>query len=417
MSRHDRRTFLKLTGAGALALGGTKGLQAAATAVHTSRPAAASTADVAVIGAGAFGGWTALYLREMGHRVTLIDAYGAGNARAASGGESRQIRTQYGEREIYTRWVVQAFDRWEARQREWGGRPLFYRTGQLTLARQWSEYLRASKEVLDRHGIDNEIVPHDELSRRYPQFNHQEFEFGFSVPSTGVLMARRACFAVAGAFESEGGTLVTARAKPGRRAGGKLLELELSTGEPVSADTFVFACGPWLPKVFPSVMKNKLQTPRRITFWYGVPTDDNRFIYPNCPTWGMRGAYGFPSIEGRGWKVAPYFDSIPFDPDTDERVVTAEEIEQARQFVAHAFPALADQPVLESRVCQYENSVDENFIVDRHPEMDNVWIVGGGSGHGYKHGIMMGDYVAHRVVGDDRSPELADTFKLKTDTF
>ena len=416
MSRHDRRTFLKLTGAGALALGGTKGLRAA-TPVHTSGQAAASTTDVAVIGAGAFGGWTALYLQEMGHRVTLIDAYGAGNARASSGGESRQIRTQYGEREIYTRWVIEAFDRWEARQREWGGRPLFYRTGQLTLTRQWSASLRASKEVLDRHGVDNETVPHDELRRRYPQFNHEGIELGFYVPSTGVLMARRACFAVAGAFESAGGTLITAQGRPGQHAGGRLQELELSTGQTVSASTYVFACGPWLPKVFPSVMENKLQTPRRITFWYGVPTDDNRFIYPNCPTWDLQGAYGFPSIEGRGWKVAPYYDSIPFDPDTGERIVTAEEIEHARQLVRRAFPALADQPVLESRVCQYEDSVDSHFIVDRHPEMDNVWIVGGGSGHGYKHGIMMGDYVAHRVVGDDHSPELVDTFTLKNDTF
>ena len=417
MSGHDRRTFLKLTGAGALVLSGARWRQAAATPVQASGSAAASTADVAVIGAGAFGGWTALYLREMGHRVTLIDAYGAGNARAASGGETRQIRAQYGEREIYTRWVMQAFDRWEARQREWGGLPLFYRTGQLTLAPQWSEYLRASKSVLDSHGIDNEVVPHDELPRRFPQFNHADFEFGFYVPSTGVLMARRACFAVASAFERGGGTLITARAELGRRTGGKLLELDLSTHESVSADTFVFACGPWLPKVFPSVMKNKLDTPRRITFWYGVPADDDRFLYPNCPTWGMPRVYGFPSIEGRGWKVAPSFDHVPFDPDTGERIVTAEEVDETREFVTRAFPALAGQPVLESRVCQYESSVDSHFIVDRHPELENVWIVGGGSGHGYKHGIMMGEYAAHRVVGDDRSPELADTFKLKQETF
>jgi glycine/D-amino acid oxidase-like deaminating enzyme len=312
---------------------------------------------------------------------------------------------------------MQAFDRWEDRQREWGGLPLFYRTGQLTLAPQWSEYLRASKSVFDSHGIDNEVVPHDELSRRFPQFKHEDFEFGFYVPNTGVLMARRACFAVASAFVRGGGTLTTARAELGRRAGGKLLELDLSTRASVSADTFVFACGPWLPKVFPSVMKNKLRTPRRITFWYGVPSDDDRFLYPNCPTWGMPLVYGFPSIEGRGWKVAPYFDNVPFDPDTGERIVTAEEIEQTRRFVTRVFPALADQPVLESRVCQTEYSIDNHFIVDRHPELDNVWIVGGGSGHGYKHGIMMGEYAAHRVVGDDRSPELADTFKLKQETF
>ena len=105
-----------------------------------------AAADVAVIGAGAFGGWTALYLREMGLSVVLIDAYGPGNARAASGGETRQIRAGYGEREIYTRWVMEAFDRWDARQAEWGGQPLFYRTGQLTLAREWTRNLRATKK-------------------------------------------------------------------------------------------------------------------------------------------------------------------------------------------------------------------------------------------------------------------------------
>ena len=414
MSRHDRRLFLKLTGAGALSLAGV-GRPHGSPGPTPGQAGAAP--DVAVIGAGAFGGWTALYLREMGHRVALIDAYGAGNPRASSGGETRQIRTQYGDREIYTRWVVEAFDRWEERQREWGGRPLFYRTGQVTLVDEWTEYLRASKRVLDRHGIENEVVLADELPRRFPQFNHEGIEVGFYVPSTGVLMARRACFAVAGAFERAGGRLITARAMPGRTAGSQLLELELSNGPSVSASTFVFACGPWLPKVFPSVMKNKLETPRRITFWYGVPTDDNRFIYPNCPTWLLRGVYGFPSIEGRGWKVAPELDNISFDPDTGERIVTAYEIKKARQFVAHSFPALADQPVLESRVCQYEDSVDTHFIVDRHPEMDNVWIVGGGSGHGYKHGIMLGDYVARRIVGDDHSPELAETFRLKPRTF
>src|SRR6185436_19694862 len=102
--------------------------------------AAGPRADVVVVGAGAFGGWTALYLREMGHSVTLIDQYGPGNSRATSGGESRQIRALYGEREIYTRWVLQAFDRWQAREAEWGKR-LFFRTGQLSLAREWTKEL------------------------------------------------------------------------------------------------------------------------------------------------------------------------------------------------------------------------------------------------------------------------------------
>ena len=206
-------------------------------------------------------------------------------------------------------------------------------------------------------------------------------------------------------------------AASGRRSGGSLQEVTLSTGQTVSAQTFVFACGPWLPQVLPNPMKNRLATPRRVTFWFGVPPDDNRFTFPNCPNWSIRGAYGFPSIEGRGFKVATTFDSIPFDPDTGERIVTADEVRRAREFVASAWPALRDQPVLESRVCQYENSVDAHFIVDHHPDMENVWIVGGGSGHGYKHGIMMGDYVASRVTGQVTDPELDATFTLKDETF
>jgi sarcosine oxidase len=81
------------------------------------------------------------------------------------------------------------------------------------------------------------------------------------------------------------------------------------------------------------------------------------------------------------------------------------------------FPALAQQPLVESKVCQREDSVDDHFIVQPHPELSNVWLVGGGSGHGYKHGIMLGDYVANRVVGKDKYPELAETFRLKDRTF
>ena len=412
----NRRTFLKAAGGGlgTLAVGADRGLGAASSA--QAAPRGALVSDVAVVGAGAFGGWTALYLREMGESVTMVDAYGAGNSRASSGGETRQIRPGYGDREIYTRWVVQALDRWRARQTEWR-KTLFYHTGELSLVAGWTENLRNSKTVLDKLGVENRVIPHDELTRRFPQVNVDGIDFGFFVPSTGVLKAREGCVAVAQAFQQKGGQFIVAKAVPGRDSGGRLHEVTLSTGQTVSAHTFVFACGPWLAKVFPAVMKKKLVTPRRTEFFIGTPPGDERFTFPNFPNWAAAGTYGFPSIEGRGFKVAPTFEDVFVDPDTQERVVTPDEVAQVRAFVARWFPALADQPIVETKVCQYENSVDEHFIVDRHPEFENVWLVGGGSGHGYKHGIMLGDYVANRVVGKDRNPELAATFKLKGQTF
>ena len=421
MDKLNRRRFLKYSGGNIslMALAG-KRLEASEPmkSINHRQAANPSTFDVAVIGAGAFGGWAALYLREMGLSVALIDAYGPGNARAASGGETRQIRAGYGEREIYTRWVIEAFKRWEARQQEWGGLPLFYRTGQLSLYREGgSRSFRATQTVLTKLGVENEVIEIDEVARQYPQFNLDGIDFGYYLPSTGVLMARRGCFAVAEDFQRKGGEFILAKAKPGRQAGRQLQEITLSTGQTISAENFVFACGPWLPKVLPNPMKDRLVTPRRVTFWYGVPADDNRFSHPNCPNFQMAGVYGFPSIEGRGLKFATVYDSIPFDPDTDERLVTENEVGRAREFLDKWFPALRGQPLLESRVCQYETSVDDHFIVDRHPDMENVWIVGGGSGHGYKHGIMLGDYVAQRVTGQATDPELDATFKLKAETF
>lgn len=403
MSQLDRRSFLGFAGG---ALGVVPALR------FSSQE---QVPEVAVIGAGAFGGWTALYLREMGLSVTLIDAYGPGNARSSSAGETRQIRLAYGTREIYSRWAIEALERWKAREREWG-KKLLFQTGQITFASSLSA-IRPTKTVLDRLGVENEVVPADELARRYPQFDHGGAEYGHYIPSTGVLLCRESCLAVADAFRKQGGRYVMAKALPGRRAGGKLQTVTLSNGDVVSAQSFVFACGPWFPKMFPEILGDKLRLNRRVIFFMGTPDDDDRLSYPNCPTFTIRGVYGFPNINGKGLKIGPYWDSSPLDPDTGERTVTAEEIRKAHEFADGAFPPLAGQPLLETRVSPRTDSVDRHFIVDRHPELDNVWIVGGGSGHGFKHGPMMGEHVAQRVTGRETSSELTETFKLKDATF
>ena len=179
MTHVNRRRFLETAaGVGALAAG-------VSPASAGQAGAARATAEIVVVGAGAFGGWTALYLREMGHTVTLIDQYGPGNARATSGGESRQIRAVYGEREIYTKWVLEAFDRWQAREAEWG-KKLFFRTGQLSLAPDWTKELTETRKVFDHLGIKYDMVKLDDLVRRYPQMNMNNVGVAMYTPSTGV---------------------------------------------------------------------------------------------------------------------------------------------------------------------------------------------------------------------------------------
>ena len=407
MRRLDRRAFLKTAGA-----------QAGALAV-TARVRAQTSPEVVVIGAGAFGGWTALCLREKGASVTLVDAYGPGNSRASSGGETRQIRAGYEDRELYTRWVLLAFDRWKARQEEFGRRLLF-ETGRLLLAPEWDESLKVTKAVLDKYRVPNEVLKHDELRRRYSQMNPEGVGVALLEPTTGVLKAREGCIAVAEAFQRKGGRFRIGKARPGRPSGARLLDVALDGGTALSGSTFVFACGPWLPKVFPELMKKKLFTPRRDVFFFGTPAGDDRFSYPNFPNYSednYQGYYGFPSIDSRGFKVCPVGELTAFDPDTDERVVSSYQVKRARDYLGLRFPALKDQPIVESRVCQLEMSVDEHFIIQKHPALENVWLVGGGSGHGYKHGPVVGEYVADRVLGQDKNPELESVFRLKEQTF
>jgi sarcosine oxidase len=417
MSPMNRRTFLgsAAVGVGSLALPGTRAeANPSAGRANSAQPTPAAS-DVVVVGAGAFGGWTALYLREMGVNVTLVDAYGAGNARASSGGETRQIRAGYANQEYYTRWVVEAFARWKKRQVEWG-RSLFFETGQIQLAQEWTTSLKETQTVLDRVGVATQVLTRDDVVRRFPQVNAEGINLGVFTPGTGVLKAREGCQAVADAFQKSGGRFTIARASLGKQTGGKLQDVTLSNGQSIAAQSFVFAVGPWLPKVFPDVMANKMRTPRQLELFYGTPPGDERFTYPNFPNWAVGGAYGFPSIEGRGFKVAME-GHLLVDPDTQQRVPTAEELAKGREFVARWFPLLKDQPLIESKVCQYEMSVDSNFIVQRHPALENVWLVGGGSGHGYKHGIVLGEYVANRVLGKPTDPALEPIFRLKTEAF
>jgi glycine/D-amino acid oxidase-like deaminating enzyme len=402
MARLSRRSFL----------------QTAAAAGAFSAPLARSqpSPDVVVVGAGPFGGWTALHLREMGLDVTLIDAYGPGNGRAASGGETRQIRAGYGDAEIYSRWAVRALEKWREREQEFG-ESLLLSTGRLQLASGRTEELSATKRVFEKLGVAYEVVAHDELSKRHPQMRSEGVEFALFEPGAGVLRARYSMQVVAREFARKGGRFQIGRAESPRGSGSTVSSIALGSGDRLSAGSYVFACGPWLPKVFPELLGRKIFTPRRDTFFFGTPAGDERFDYPNLPNFDDAGYYGFPNIDRRGFKLCPMGERVAFDPDLDERVHNAYLLQRARAFLAHRFPALEEQPLLESRVCQTEMTVDEHFIVQKHPDWTNVWIAGGGSGHAFKHGPIIGEYVARRVAGKDEEPELEALFRIKPEPF
>jgi glycine/D-amino acid oxidase-like deaminating enzyme len=187
---------------------------------------------------------------------------------------------------------------------------------------------------------------------------------------------------------------------------GRLEFVETSSGDHITAESFVFACGPWLGKVFPHQLGPRIFPTRQEVFFFGTPPADTRFAPPALPTWffQMDEVYGMPDIESRGLKVACDTHGEIVDPDSQSRLVSREGVEAARQFVSRRFPALKDAPIVETRVCQYENTANGDLLIDRHPEFSNAWFVGGGSGHGFKHGPAVGQYTSALVLGE-RSAE------------
>jgi len=375
-----------------------------------------SNYDVAVVGAGVFGAWSAYQLQRSGKRVVLIDAYGPGNSRSSSGDESRIIRMGYGADEIYTRSAQHSLVRWQEMALECNQK-LFHQTGVLWLAHEDDPYPLRTSETLSRAGIRFEKLAAYEITRRYPQIGLENIAWGMLEPESGILSARRAVQAVAGSamkagvdFLQDAVDLSATGVSPlshAQAASGSLESITTTQGQQISAANFVFACGPWLPKLFPDLLGDKIQPSRQEVFYFGAPAGDSLFSAPALPTWiDFKGeAYGLPDIEGRGVKVAVDRHGEPFDPDTGDRVVTSEGLAEARRCLARRLPSLKDAPVIETRVCQYENTSNGDFLIDRHPEFENVWLVGGGSGHGFKHGPAVGEYVAARINGHSEGIE------------
>jgi sarcosine oxidase len=368
--------------------------------------------DAAVIGAGVFGSWIAYHLQRAELSVALIDAYGAANDRASSGGESRIIRMAYGVDEIYTRWSHHSLAIWQEFFASVGRQELFQRTGVLSMAREDDPRIIATRRTLERVGVNFELLRRDELESRYPQFDFGEVSWAIYEPMSGALMARRAVQSVADFVARNGGDyLIESVLAPA--GSGRLNEIVTRGGTRISADRFIFACGPWLPKLFPALLGDRIHPTRQEVYFFGVPAGDTRFAPPFMPTWIDFGAetYGMPDLENRGFKLAFDRHGEAIDPDNAERKVTDDLLEQARAFLARRLPALAGAPLVEARVCQYENTSNGDFLIDRHPDFDNAWLVGGGSGHGFKHGPALGEYVASRVI---EGGEIERRFTLAT---
>jgi glycine/D-amino acid oxidase-like deaminating enzyme len=331
-----------------------------------------------VVGAGVFGASTARELHRRGFDVTLVEQYTPGTVRSASGGDSRLLRLAHGDAEWYSRLARRALELWQELEAESATR-LFEPVGIAWFDSGDGDFSERSQAMFERLGIRYERLTPEEARKLYPSLGGDDLRSVLFEPDAGVLYARLATQALARGLRVE--------------------TRHVDAADPPRADVVVWACGAWLPKLFPREVT--LRISRRDVFFFGVDGS-----WANAPGFCDydRAFYGHGELGGLGMKVAPDRNGEPIDPDTVERLPLPANEQLAREYLAHRFPALAGSPVIGARVCQYSLTGDTHFIVARHPEHADWWLLGGGSGHGFKHGPALAEYVADCIEGK-REPE------------
>ncbi|MBL9215316.1 MAG: FAD-dependent oxidoreductase [Opitutaceae bacterium] len=352
--------------------------------------------EIAVIGAGVFGAWTAWLLARAGAKVTLVDAWGPSNSRSSSGDESRIIRGAYGPKGHYVRMTDRSFGLWEELEAAASLR-LIRRIGALWLFGDDDAFVRDSLGFLRQWNFPLARLTPAEAAARFPQVNWQGVRTVYLEERAGWLLARRAVQEVVARFTAAGGELRIARVEARRGAGGRLDELRLSDGSSLRADRYVFACGPWLGAVLPDWIGPWMRPTRQEVFYFGPPPGEPAYTDTALPAWldNADGSwYGIPGNEHRGFKISCNDLGEVIDPTKVDRAPDPGRLARARDRLAYRFPGMAGAPLLESRTCQYENTPDRDLIIDRHPDDERVLAVGGGSGHGFKLAPAVGELAA-----------------------
>jgi len=299
--------------------------------------------------------------------------------------------------------TARAFRLWHENERRWK-KKLVHPIGVLFMAQKNRDaWEKGAVACLKDAGIPFERLTRKEMQRYWPQINFEGIDWGLFEPKSGYLMARSACQTVVEAFIAEGGTYRQTALRAEGLENGVKNRLLLEDGTSLEADRYVFACGPWMGQLFPQGIGDRIRATRQDLFFFGTPAGDQRFSESQLPVWADhrgRFMYGIPGNSARAFKVADDTRGPNFDPTHGERVVDSEGVQRAREYMEFRFPGMKKAPLIKGRVCQYEQTADGDFVIDRHPTHENMWLIGGGSGHGFKHGPALGEMVAKLVMKD-----------------
>lgn len=354
-------------------------------------------ASAIVVGAGVFGAAAASELSSRGWRVTLIERYSPANARSSSGDASRLLRFGHtGDPQMvewYTRSAWRARTLWRELSDE-DGRELLVQTGAVWLAAESGGPEDVAERTMHMVGPSCERLTAAELGSLFPDVQVDDIAYGLFESQAGVLRASDCVHALARKALRHGTQLVRGTAQPAGRA-------VVVDQQELSADRVIWACGAWLGKLFPESVP--VTATRQMALYWDVDPE-----WRDGPAWIDERAeiYGLPDTDGLGLKAQTETGRRRVELD-EPREPDAAAVATTRRYLASRFPSLASVGLLRAQVMHYEMTPDANFVIGPLPGQDGVWIMGGGSGHGFKHGPCLGAYISDAIEGSaPLKPEL-----------
>jgi glycine/D-amino acid oxidase-like deaminating enzyme len=357
--------------------------------------------EVIIVGAGINGVTSAIELKKRGHKVLLIDPGPLPHPLAASTDISKAVRAAYGTDEDYTTLAERSIPIWRKWNQELGVE-LYHETGVLFLRRRRLEpgdFEYESCKVLEKRGHKFERIGSAKLRERFPAFSAERFQDGFLDSDAGYVESGRVVAMLAERAKSCGVEL---------RQGVKFVSLDegndrvkgvvLEDRHRISADAVVIAIGAWTPYLLPFTKKFFRATGHPV--FHLKPRDPELFSPERFPFFGAdistTGYYGFPLNRGVV-KIANHGPGREMSPDSPDRAATPAQEKDLREFLSGAIPALADAPIVHTRVCMYCDTHDGHFWIAPDPERPGLVIATGDCGHGFKFAPVLGEIIADAV--------------------
>ena len=357
-----------------------------------------------VVGAGINGVVAAIELRKRGHDVVLVDPGPLPHPLAASTDISKVVRAAYGADEEYTELAERSREIWQQWNVEFGVE-LYDEVGFLCMRQrpmQTGDFEYESLRLLERRGHRIERVNSDYLRRHFPAWNADRYPDGFLDFESGYAESGRAVAVLIEGARSIGVELREhAKFCALDEASDRVKGIVFESGEKLPAEAVVMAVGAWTPYVLPFTHDFFRASGQPV--FHLKPAQPELFAPERFPIFGAdisaTGFYGFPLNRDGVVKIANHGLGREMSPDSPERVVTKEEENRMREFLADSFPSLADAPVVFTRVCFYCDTKDGDFWIAPDPDRAGLTIATGDSGHGFKFAPVLGGIIADAVEG------------------